>query len=819
MNISYNWLRRYLDFDLDATQTAALLTSIGLEVDGTSTSESIRGGLNGLVVGHVLECQAHPNSDHLHVTKVDVGTGTPLQIVCGAPNVAAGQNVIVATLGTVLYDGDKPITIKPSKLRGVASEGMICAEDEIGVGSDHSGIIVLDSSLRPGTPAKNVYHVDSDTMIEVDITPNRADAASHWGVARDLYAALRARGLRAELQKPPVEAFAVDEHSMHFTVEVRNEDACPRYSGVCIDGVTIAPSPDWLQKALRSIGLNPINNVVDVSNYILFGLGQPLHTFDADQVAEGRIIVENCPEGTPFTTLDGVERKLSCDDLMICSPEGPMCIAGVFGGLKSGISEHTHRVFIESAWFNPVCIRKTARRHQLSTDASFRYERGTDPDNVIYALKQAALLIKQVAGGRIASDIIDVYPHPVAPFEVDFSRRHCHKLIGKTLNDNILLPILESLEMRITSDDGDVLHLQVPRYRVDVTREADVVEDVLRIHGYDNVELPGVCRATLLNYPKPDAEHVKTTLCDFLASRGFQEIMNNTLTRAAYSELLPDSCPAADNVMIINPLSADLNALRQSLVFGALETVRFNRNHRNYNLRLFELGNVQRLRKTEDKGNVASYDEATHLSLLLTGLRAEPNWTTPSQTVSFPDLKAEVMALLDRAGLDQRSLTTEEIHNDLYAEGLALKVDKTHILATLGHLNAELLKGMDVDAEVYYAELSVPLLLNKVRQQNKVHYTTIARYPEVRRDLALLVDDNVSFAQIEQTARKAEKKLLRQVDLFDVYQGTNLPAGKKSYAVSFILRDDERTLTDKQIEHTMTQITAALVREVGAEQR
>lgn len=819
MNVSYNWLKRYVNVSLTPEQLSALLTSIGLEVDGMEQTQSIRGGLEGLVVGKVLTCEAHPNSDHLHVTKVDVGAAEPLDIVCGAANVAAGQKVIVATVGTVLYDGDQSFTIKPSKLRGVPSNGMICAEDEIGVGHDHSGIIVLPDSVPVGTLAKDYYNVESDTCFEVDITPNRADAASHYGVARDVYAALSVEHPDVALTKPSVADFKVDEAGAGISVEVQNAKACPRYSGILIDGVTVGESPEWLQKSLKAIGLNPINNVVDVSNYILFGVGQPLHTFDADKIAGGKIVVRNCEEGTPFVTLDGVERKLSADDLMICDAEKPMCIAGVFGGQDSGISDGTRRVFIESAWFNPVSIRKTARRHQLSTDASFRYERGTDPDNVIYALKRAAMLIKEVAGGRIVSDIVDLYPEPVKPFDVKISRKRCFSLIGKEIPEPTLQTILKSLEMQVVADNGDEMELRVPRYRVDVTREADVVEDLLRIYGYDKIELPGDNHTTVVYANKPDRTKVMNIIGDMLASRGFSEIMNNTLTKAAYSDILPQSCPAEANVMLANPLSSDLNALRQSLVFGALEVTRLNRNHRNANLKLFEMGNVQSFKPGADKADYKSYSESYHLSLLMTGLKSEASWNNKPQEVSFFDLKTEVNNVIARLGLNPQAITEEPLNDDLFAEGLALKVEKTKTLVKYGMVNGAVLAKFDIDAPVFFAEFDVPTLIAKSAQQNKVHYTPLPKYPAVKRDLALLVDADVTFAQICQLAHRAEKKILKSVSLFDVYQGKNLPDGKKSYAVSFVLRDDEKTLADKQIEKVMSQLTGTFARELGAELR
>ena len=819
MNVSYNWLKKYINVDMTPDALSALLTSIGLEVDAVEQTQSIKGGLEGLVVGKVLTCEPHPNSDHLHVTTVDVGAEKPLDIVCGAANVAAGQKVVVATVGTVLYDGDQSFTIKPSKLRGVPSNGMICAEDEIGVGTDHNGIIVLPDDVPVGTLAKDYYKVESDTCFEVDITPNRADAASPYGVARDIFAALQARGESVTLTRPSVDSFASDAHQPGIKIDIQNTQACPRYSGILIEGVTVKESPEWLQKALKAIGLNPINNVVDVSNYILFGIGQPLHTFDADKIDGQTIVIRNCPEGTPFVTLDGQERKLSADDLMICDANKPLCIAGVFGGLDSGITEATKRVFIESAWFNPVSIRKTARRHQLSTDASFRFERGTDPDGVVYALKRAAQLIKEVAGGQIVSDVQDVYPEPVKPFDVTISRQRCFNLIGKAIPEDTLQTILSSLEMKVTADNGDEMQLQVPRYRVDVTREADVVEDLLRIYGYDKIELPGDNHTTVVYAEKPDRTKVMNMLGDMLASRGFTEIMNNTLTRAAYSEILPQTCPAECNVMLANPLSSDLNALRQSLIFGALEVTRLNRNHRNANLKLFEMGNVQSLKAGSDKSDYKNYSENFRLALVMTGLRSEPNWNVKAEPVSFFDLKTEVNNVIARMGLNPQAISEEPISDDLFSEGLQLCVEKTKTLVKYGSVNPSVLAKFDIDVPVFFAEFDVKTLIAKSAQQNKVHYSPVAKFPAVKRDLALLVDSEVTFAQVSQLARKAEKKLLKDVSLFDVYQGKNLPAGKKSYAVSFILQDAEKTLNDKQIEKVMSQITTLLSRELGAELR
>ncbi|MBQ3635814.1 MAG: phenylalanine--tRNA ligase subunit beta [Bacteroidales bacterium] len=816
MNISFNWLKKYLKADITADELCSLLTSIGLEVDSWHATSNVKGGLEGLVIGKVLTCEPHPDSDHMHVTTVDVGSGAPLNIVCGAPNIAAGQTVVVATIGTVLYDGDKEFVIKKSKLRGVPSEGMICAEDEIGIGNDHSGIIVLPNEVPVGTLAKNYFDIGADTLIEVDITPNRGDAASHYGVARDVRAALLARGKAAEVERPSVDDFKVDSKSTNYTVEVQDTTACPRYSCAVVSGVTIKESPDWLQKALRAIGLTPINNVVDVSNYILFGLGQPLHTFDADKIEGGKVIVGHVAEGTKFKTLDGVERSLSADDLMICNAKGPMCIAGVFGGVDSGITEGTKNVLIESAWFNGVSIRKTARRHQLSTDASFRFERGTDPNGVLYALKRAAMLIKEVAGGEISQDIIDEYPEPVKPFEVKVSRKRLTSLIGKAIEEDRLQKILAGLEMTVKADDGDVLTLDVPRYRVDVMREADVAEDVLRLYGYDNIELPQSSNVVFVEGAMSDRTTIIGGLADMLASRGYIEIMNNTLTKASQSTLLPESCPEDKTVRLANPLSSDLSVLRQTLVIGALETVARNRNHRNPNLRLFELGNVQSKKPGADAGKDTTYVEEYHISMVQSGLKAEPNWNTTATPVSLFDLKADVEALLRKLGIAPAAISEESISDDMFETGIKIAFNGGKQIGRYGLLRSSLAAAFDVNAPVYYAEFDAGLLATESAKRNKVHFTELPKYPEVKRDLALLVDNVVTFGEIRKVAEKAEKKILRNVYLFDVYEGKNLPEGKKSYAVSFILRDDEHTLTDKQIEKSMNSITMLLQKELGA---
>lgn len=812
MNISYSWLKNYINIDLAPEKVSETLTSLGLEVGSVETTQSIRGGLEGLVVGKVLTCEAHPNSDHLHVTTVDVGGGEPLHIVCGAPNVAAGQTVVVATVGTVLYDGDKEFVIKPSKLRGEPSMGMICAEDEIGVGTDHSGIIVLPDSVPAGTLAKDYYNVETDTVFEVDITPNRIDAASHYGVARDLAAALSLTA-DVELTRPSVDGFAVDDHSFEVSVTVDDTKACPRYCGITVNNVTVRESPEWLQKRLRSIGLTPINNIVDVTNYILFALGQPLHAFDGDKIKQNRIVVRTMPQGTRFVTLDGKERELHADDLMICNAEEPMCIGGVFGGLDSGVTEQTRRVFIESAWFNPVSIRKTARRQQLNTDASFRYERGTDPNGTIYALKRAAMLIKEVAGGTISSDIIDIYPEPAKPFEVTVNHRRMNSLIGKEIPAETVRRILAGLEIEIVSDNGEDMQLRVPPYRVDVTREADVIEDILRVYGYNNVEMPQEVHSTLVYADKPDMTKLRNTVTSQLAANGFQEIMCNSLTRAAYYDGL-ETYPRANVVELANPLSSDLNGMRQTLLFSGLEVICHNRNRRNSDLKLFEFGHCYSF-GGGDKGDLKNYAEEQHLSLFMTGLRNEANWNTPAQPVTFFDMKAVVSNLLQRLGLGMAQVDEQPVANDIFAEGLRLVADKKELL-TYGLVNSHLLKQFDIDAPVLFAETHWPVLVRKAVAKNRILYTELPKFPEVKRDLALLVDKATTFAQIRQTAMRVEKKLLRRISLFDVYEGKNLPEGKKSYAVSFTLLDETKTLNDKQIDKIMQNLIAAFGRELNA---
>ena len=803
MNVSLNWLKDYLKIDQNTEEICKILTSIGLEVGGYEEFEAIKGGLKGLVIGHVLTCEAHPDSDHLHVTTVDLGTGEPEQIVCGAPNVAAGQKVVVATVGTTLYKGDEEFVIKKSKIRGVASNGMICAEDEIGIGTDHAGIMVLPENTPVGIPAADYFNVYRDTIIEVDITPNRIDGASHLGVARDLAAYLQQRQ-DIHYTLPSVEAFQPDSTDAKISVRMERPEACRRYAGICIEGVEVKPSPEWLQNRMKAIGLHPINNIVDVTNYILFGLGQPLHSFDKDKIKGNEVIVKSVAKGTKFITLDGVERELHEDDLMICNSETPMCIAGVFGGQESGISNTTTNVFLESACFDPVFVRKTARRHGLNTDASFRYERGTDPNIVIYALKLAAMMIKEVAGGKITCAPIDIYPEPVKDFEVAIKYAHVDRLIGKKIDHEVIKNILRSLEIKIVEECEEGLLLNVPPYRVDVQREADVIEDILRIYGFNNVEVPASVRSTLSYSEKPDDFQLKNIISDILASNGFCEIMNNSLTKASYYEDLKTFDPA-NTVMLFNPLSTDLGAMRQSLLFSGLENIAYNINRKNQNLKLFEFGKTYMFNKKEGIDNpLKQYKEEYMLSLFITGNKNAASWNAKETKTDFFYLKAYCEMILNRLGLQADNLKIDASDKDIFREGLTYKAGDKHIVS-LGILSKAPLKKADINQEVYYAEFSWENIL-KVIKNLSVSYTPLPKFPSVKRDLALLLDKKVTFKEIKETAFRSEKSLLKSVSLFDVYEGEKLGADKKSYAVSFTLLDEEKTLTDKQIDKIMNKL-------------
>ncbi len=820
MNISYKWLKEYVDFDLTAQQVADALTSTGLEVDALEEVQSIKGGLKGLYVGKVLTCEAHPNSDHLHVTTVDLGKGEPSQIVCGAPNVAAGQKVIVADLGCVLYDGDKEFVIKKSKLRGVESNGMICAEDEIGVGTSHDGIIVLPEDAVVGTPAAEYYNLESDWLIEVDITANRADGLSHWGVARDLYAWLKSNGYETKMHRPDCSAFTVDNHDLPIEVKIENTEACKRYACVSVTDCEVKESPEWLKNKLNTIGLRPINNIVDITNYVMMAYGQPLHTFDADMVKGHKIVVKTMPDGTPFQTLDGEEHKLSDRDLAICNEEDPMCIAGVFGGKGSGTYETTKNVVLESAYFHPTWIRKSARRHGLSTDASFRFERGVDPNGTIYALQQAAILCKELAGGKVSMEIVDVYPEKMENAVVDLTYKYVHDLVGKDIPVEKIKSICESLEMKVLEETAEGLKLEIPAYRVDVTRPCDVVEDILRIYGYNNVEIPTQLKGSLVIKGDEDQKHKLANLVsEQLVGEGFNEILNNSLTKGAYYEGSA-SFPAENCVKIMNPLSTDLNVMRQTLLFGGLESVQHNVNRKRGNLRFFEFGNVYTFDPEKENLDdpMQAYKEQYHAALWITGKRVEGSWAHANEDSNFYELSAYVENILRRIGVKPGMIVRKKSESDTFSAGLTIENRGGKKLIEMGIIAKKLQKQFGLDAPVFYAELNWTALM-KVIKKNEVLYTEVPKFPAVSRDLALLVDNCVEFAQIEQIARQTEKKLLKKVELFDVYEGDKLPAGKKSYAVNFILQDEEKTMGDKQIEAIMNKLIANIKKQLNAELR
>ncbi len=798
MKISYKWLKEFIRTEKTPEEISKILTNIGLEVEGLEKVQSIPGGLEGLVIGHVRDCAQHPNADRLRVTRVDVGSGTDLQIVCGAPNVAAGQKVVVATVGTTVYPlTGEPFKINKSKIRGEVSEGMICAEDEIGLGESHAGIMVLNDEALVGTPATEYFNLQDDFVFEIGLTPNRADAASHLGVARDL-----AAFERSEVVMPDLSSFRVDNRSLEIPVVVEDAAACPRYSGLTISGITVKDSPDWLKEKLNAIGVRPINNIVDVTNYVLHELGQPLHAFDADAITGGQVVVKRAAEGAMFTTLDAVERTLSSEDLMICNSAEPMCIAGVFGGSKSGVTESTTRVFLESAYFNPVTVRKTSKRHGLKTDASFRFERGTDPEMTVTALKRAAILIREVAGGEVTSEISDFYPEPSAPFKVEVTYANIDRLIGKHIPPADIRVILEGLQIRIVSASVAGLVLEVPTYKVDVTREVDVIEEILRIYGYNNVEIPIQVRASLNYAAKPDKEVIQNQVADLLSANGFNEILCNSLTSASYS---PDPERA---VRILNPLSSDLDVMRQSLLFSGLEAIGYNQNRRNADLKFYEFGKVY---STAD----GSYRENSRLSVFMTGQLQPEQWNQPARKSSFYNLKAVVDGILRR--LNVGGLTTEDASNPDLAFGIRYKKGEK-VLVELGSVSQRALKLADVGAEVFYADFDWDLVLRSVRN-NKITYQEVSKFPAVRRDLSLLLDREVSFGRLKQIAQRTERNLLKEINVFDVYQGNKLPEGKKSYALSFILQDVEKTLTDKQIDAIMQKLMLNFEKEAGAEIR
>ena len=824
MNILYTWLKDYIDFDLTADQLSAALTSIGLECGAVERVESIRGGLRGLVVGKVLTCEPHPDSDHLHVTTVDLGNDTVEQIVCGAPNVAAGQTVIVATVGTTLYDGDKEFKIKKSKIRGVESMGMICAEDEIGVGKSHDGIIVISDNVKPGTPAAEYYKISDDYVLEVDLTPNRIDAASHYGVARDLGAWMSVHAINpARAKRPSVDTFKVDNPSApSINVKVDDTEGCVRYSGVTIRGVKVAESPEWLKTRLTEIGLRPINNIVDITNYILHGVGQPLHCFDASKIAGNEVVVRTCKAGTKFVTLDGVERTLDASDLMICNAKDPMCIAGVFGGMDSGVTEATTDVFLESACFNPTRVRRTARRHGLNTDSSFRFERGVDPNMTLENLKLAALMIQQLAGGEIVGDVIDIYPSVVEAYPVDLSTDYMNRLVGQVIPDETVDTILDALEIRTESRNGDVRHLLVPTYRVDVRRPCDVVEDILRIYGYNNIEMPAALHASLSYKTATDAaDDLRRTVAEQLTAAGFHEILNNSLTAEKYYAEYGDES-LSTCVRLLNPLSNDLCVMRKTLLYGGLESLAHNINRRAKNLAFYEFGNVYSRNPESEisEGNpLAPFKENARLALWMSGAVRQGNWSRPAEEVTFYDIKAVVFNLFKRLGINDNDLKVEPgVPCEIFASVLNVATRNGKYLGSLGILKNALLSRFDIKQPVMYAEFDWEALCT-IALRHTVTFAELPKTQAVKRDLALLIDKNITFAQIENIIRQTERRILRDIALFDVYEGERLAAGKKSYAVSITLQDNDKTLQDKYIDQVMNKIIANLRNQLNAELR
>ena len=820
MNISYKWLKEYVDFDLTPQHVAEALTSCGLEVGGLEEVQTIRGGLKGLYVGKVLTCELHPNSDHLHITTVDLGKGEPQQIVCGAHNVAANQKVIVADLGCVLYDGDKEFVIKRSKLRGVESLGMICAEDEIGVGTSHDGIIVLPEDAPIGMPAAEYYNLESDWVIEVDITANRSDALSHYGVARDLYAWLKQNNYQTELHKPNCDAFEVDNESLTIDVEVKNTEACKRYACVSISNCEVKESPEWLQNKLKIVGIRPINNIVDITNYIMMAYGQPMHCFDADMVVGHKIVVTTQPEGTKFITLDGEEHSLSERDLSICNANEAMCIAGIFGGKGSGTYENTRNIVLESAYFHPTWIRKSARRHGLSTDASYRFERGIDPNGQVYALKQAAILCKELAGGQVSMQIKDVYPEPIEGSKVVLTYDYVNSLIGKEIGKDTIKSIVTSLDMKIEAENENQIEILVPAYRVDVKRPCDVVEDILRIYGYNNVEIPLQLKGTL-TIPTDEDRNRKyiNLISEQLVGGGFNEILNNSLTKVSYYKDL-NRYTEETTVKILNPLSADLGVMRQTLLFGGLESIVRNANRKNSNLRFFEFGNCYHYDESKKEADklIKAYTQDQHLGLWITGKRVENSWAHPNEDASFYELKAYVENILVRLGLSLQAVTLVKGENNIFEDSISIITKAGKIIAELGIVAYKLTKNMGITNEVFFADIYWDNLLKAVKK-HVVEYKEISKYPAVSRDLALLVEKTVEFEQIKEIAYSTEKKLLKAVELFDVYEGKNLPEGKKSYAVNFILQDEQKTLNDKQIDSIMKKLIDNLTKRLNAELR
>ncbi|NOU48144.1 MAG: phenylalanine--tRNA ligase subunit beta [Bacteroidales bacterium] len=817
MKISYNWLKQYIGIDLPAQTISEALTSVGLEVEDFTPFETVKGSLKGIVTGKVISCEKHPNADKLSLTTVDVGKPELLSIVCGAPNVAAGQKVLVATIGTMIYSGNDSFEIKKSKIRGEVSEGMICAEDELGLGTSHDGIMVLPESTETGMPASHYFPVEEDIIFEIGLTPNRSDAASHIGVARDLAAVLNFRAGKTiyTLKKPSVAGFNIDTNSLNIEVEVDEQQACPRYSGLTISNISVAPSPAWLKNRLLSIGVRPINNIVDITNYVLFETGQPLHAFDAKEIKGNKVIVKKLPADTPFVTLDGTERKLGADDLMICNETEGMCMAGVFGGLHSGVSDQTTAVFLESACFEAKTIRKTSKRHTLQTDASFRFERGSDPDITIYALQRAAGLIKEIAGGTISSDIKDVYPVPVIPAKVELTSGYLDKIAGQPIPFEQAKSILTDLDIKILSFDNEKMDLEIPNCKVDVYRPADVVEEILRVYGYDNIQIPEKLNASVNVSDGIDSDVMQHLISDMLSAKGFYEVMNNSLTRSAYTEVHPAFDPA-NNVVIINPLSKELDVMRQSLVFGGLETIAYNHNRKNFDLKLYEFGKIYRFDKPglNSKNDLAPYNEWVCLDLFMSGNKQEEIWNINPVQVGFYDLKHEFEAILKRLNIDRKKVSIKEESDSLFEVALSYHL-ADHEIGRIGKLTQNTLKQLDVKKPVFYGTIHWTSLLKDIPVR-PLQYEAVSKYPAVRRDLALVLDRNIRFEALKDLAFSTEKNLLQGVSIFDVYEGDKIPDTKKSYALGFVLLDKEKTLTDNVIEKTMLKLQKAFEQQFGA---
>jgi len=818
MKISYNWIKDYLKIDLEPSKVAEILTGIGLEIEGMEEWVSVNGGLEGVVIGEVLSCKKHPDADKLSVTTVDIGAERPLQIVCGAPNVAAGQKVPVATIGTIVYKGDESLEIKKSKIRGELSEGMICAEDELGLGSSHEGIMVLDSNTIPGTPAKNYFNVVRDVVFEIGLTPNRIDSGSHYGVARDLAAYLNLNeNFAGTAVLPSLSGFKSDNNDNPYEVIIENTTDCPRYSGITISGITVGESPEWLKNKLKAVGLNPINNVVDITNFVQHEVGQPLHAFDADKIAGRKVIIRNLPEKSKFITLDNNERSLSSRDLMICNPEKGMCIAGVFGGIESGVTSSTKNIFLESAYFNPVAIRKTSKRHGLKTDASFRFERGADPNMTIWALKRAIMLIKDLAGGNISSEIVDIYPDPIKNAVIEVTHSNINRLIGKNIDPDTVRKILKLLEIVITDEKGEKLTLEIPTYRVDVKKEADVIEEILRIYGYNNVEITNHVNSTLSYPEKPNREKIVNTTADLLSANGFSEIMCNSLNPAAWYEQNSDF-DRDQLVLLANPLSSDLNAMRQSLLFGGLSSVIWNLNRQHLDLRFYEFGHCYFYKKSDNRYPASDdYTEKESLDLFITGNTGRQSWNSKTNPTDFFNIKSAVEMVLSRLGINTGELVNMESDKKYFAESLTYHF-KNEIVAETGRISKKYLSQFDINQDVYYGHIEWDIVLKMIKN-HAIAFRELPKYPSVKRDLALLLDRGVKFSQIRDIALQTERNILRDISLFDVYESESLGNNKKSYAVSFILRDDMKTLTDKNIDKVMNNLIRALEKDLNAQIR